>query len=123
MQPAVQSDPNHPIRTVPHPARLRVVWNGKVVADTAKALMLYEASYPGVRYIPRADVEMTLLARTPLRTRCPYKGEASYFSLGGKFAENAIWTYETPYPVAAAIAEYLAFGPRYVEFVESNESA
>ena len=118
----MQADPNYPFRIVPHPARLRVVWNGKVVADTSKALMLYEASYPGVRYIPRADVEMTLLARTPHKTRCPYKGEASYYSLssGDEIAVNAVWTYEAPFPLAAAIAEYMAFDPKCVEFVESS---
>ena len=84
--------------------------------------MLREASYPGVRYIPRADVDMTLLKMTDHRTRCPYKGEAFYFSLsaGGKTAENAIWTYETPYPYLSSIAGYLAFDPRYVEFIENN---
>ena len=57
----MQSQPDHPIRIVPHPARLRVLWNGKVVADTTETLILYEASYPGVRYVPRADVDMTML--------------------------------------------------------------
>jgi uncharacterized protein (DUF427 family) len=115
-------DPNHPIRIVPYPARLRVLWNGKVIADTTNAMMLYEASYPGVRYIPRDDVDMTLLEVSPLKTRCPYKGEASYFHLtaGGKAAKDAIWSYETPFPVAADIARYLAFDPKQVEFVENN---
>ena len=75
---------DHPIHIVPHPARLRVLWNGKVVADTIDALMLHEASYPGVRYIPRADVDMTLLTVSPLKTHCPYKGEANYFSIGSE---------------------------------------
>jgi uncharacterized protein (DUF427 family) len=118
----MQPNPDHPIRVVPHPARLRVLWNGKIVADTINAMMLYEASYPGVRYIPRTDVDMTLLRLSALKTRCPYKGEASYFSLssGGKTAENAIWSYETPFPVAAEIAGYLAFDPKQIEFVENN---
>jgi uncharacterized protein (DUF427 family) len=118
----MQSRPDHPISVVPYPGRLRVKWNGKIVADTTDALVLHEASYPGVRYIPRADVDMTLLTRTPHRTRCPYKGEAFYFSLSaeGKTAENAIWTYEMPFPVATAIAGYLAFDPRLVEFIENS---
>jgi uncharacterized protein (DUF427 family) len=118
----MQSQPDHPIRIVPHPARLRVLWNGKVVADTVETLMLYEASYPGVRYVPRADVDMTMLTVSPLKTRCPYKGEANYFSLGsdGKIAENAIWSYEMPFPAVADIAGYLAFDPKQVEFVENN---
>lgn len=118
----MQSQPDHPIRIVAHPSRLRVLWNGKVLADTTETLMLYEATYPGVRYVPRADVDMTMLMVSPLKTRCPYKGEANYFSLAadGKIAENAIWSYETPFPVAAEIAGYLAFDPEHVEFVENS---
>lgn len=118
----MQQDPNHAIRIVPHPARLRVLWNGKVVADTMGAFMLYEASYPGVRYIPRADVDMTLLEKSPTRTHCPYKGDASYFSLqtDDAAAHDAIWSYETPFPLVGEIAGYLAFDPKQVEFVENN---
>jgi uncharacterized protein (DUF427 family) len=118
----VQQTPDHPIHIVPHPARLRVLWNGKVVADTIDALMLNEASYPGVHYIPRADVDMTLLTVSALKTHCPYKGEANYFSIGsgGETAENAIWSYETPNPSVAEIAGYLAFDQKQVEFVENN---
>jgi uncharacterized protein (DUF427 family) len=114
--------PNHPIRIVPHPARLRVLWNGKVAADTIDALTLHEASYPAVHYIPRIDVNMTLLTISPLKTHCPYKGEASYFSIGaeGETAENAIWSYETPNPSVAEIAGYLAFDAKQVEFIENN---
>ena len=61
----MQSHSDHPISIVPYPGRLRVEWNGKIVADTTNARVLHEASYPGVRYIPRADVDMTLLTLTP----------------------------------------------------------
>jgi len=118
----VKSNADHPISIAPHPGRLRVSWNGKTVADTTDALLLLEASYPGVRYIPRNDVDMTLLTKSQHRTRCPYKGEANYFSLSndGKTAENAIWSYEAPLPVASQIAGYLAFDPKFVEFMENN---
>jgi uncharacterized protein (DUF427 family) len=118
----MEADLNNPIRIVPHPARLRVLWSGKVVADTTDALMLYEASYPAIRYVPRADVDMTLLTKSALKTHCPYKGDASYFSLSsdGKTAEDAIWSYEAPFPGIASIAKYLAFDPKQVEFVENN---
>lgn len=118
----MQQTPDHPIRIGPHPARLRVLWNGKVLADTVDALTLHEASYPGVHYVPRADVDMTLLTVSRLRTQCPYKGEANYFSIGsgGETAQNAIWSYETPNPSVAEIAGYLAFDAKQVEFVENN---
>jgi uncharacterized protein (DUF427 family) len=118
----MQTDTSHPIHVVPHPARMRILWNGLVVADTTEAVTLYEASYSGVRYVPRTDVDMTLLTKSSLRTHCPYKGDASYFSLqsDGATAKNAIWSYETPRPAARNIAGYLAFDPEQVEFVENN---
>jgi uncharacterized protein (DUF427 family) len=90
------------------------------VADTRNALTLREASYPPVQYIPRKDVDMTLLARTDHATHCPYKGDASYYSIppGGARSANAVWTYEAPYAAAAAIRDYLAFDPDRVDSIE-----
>ena len=106
----------HPIRIVQLPGRLIVRWNGHTVAGTSRAVILFEASYPGVPYIPKEDVDKTLLERMTHKTRCPFKGEASYYSLvsPGDTARNAVWTYENPFPVAAPIAGFLAFDPRYV---------
>lgn len=94
-----------------------ITLGGKVIADTRDALTLQEASYPAVQYIPRKDVDMTLLARTDHATYCPYKGEASYFSIpsGGERSVNAIWTYEAAYPSVAAIQDHLAFYPDRVD--------
>jgi uncharacterized protein (DUF427 family) len=93
------------------------------VADSREALMLRETSYPGVQYIPRKDVDMTLLRRTQHATYCPYKGDCSYYSIpvGQERAVNAVWTYETPYPAVAVIKEYLAFYPSRVDSIESSE--
>ena len=111
---------DHPIRIVPNSKRVRILVNGKDIADTINALTLFEASYPGVQYIPRSDVLMSLLQRTAHKTHCPYKGEASYYSIlsGNGTAENAVWSYEAPFLVATQISGYLAFDPRYVEHVE-----
>ena len=78
---------------------------------------LKEASYPAVQYVPREDANMALLARTERITHCPYKGDANYFSIvaDGKTIENAIWTYETPFPAMAEIAGHLAFYPDRVK--------
>jgi uncharacterized protein (DUF427 family) len=113
---------NHPIRIEPNRKRVRVLWGGKVVADTTRALTLFEASYPGVQYIPRDDADMTLLTRTTHKTHCPYKGDASYYSvkIGDRIAENAVWTYETPIPGVAEIAGYLAFYPNRVDGIEET---
>jgi len=115
--------PDHPI-TIEHTSgRVVVKVAGRTVADTREALMLREASYPGVQYIPRKDVDMTLLERTEHATYCPYKGDCSYYSIpvGRERAVNAVWTYETPYSAVAAIKEYLAFYPNRVDSIESSE--
>ena len=72
---------DHPIRIVTNPNRVRVQLGGKTVVDTTHALTLFEATYPGVQYVPRADADMSLLTRTTHHTHCPYKGDASYYSI------------------------------------------
>jgi uncharacterized protein (DUF427 family) len=113
---------NHPIRIEPNPNRVRVRLGDKVVVDTRRALTLFEASYPGVQYIPREDADMSLMTRTAHKTHCPYKGDASYYTVNasGRAAENAVWTYEQPLPGVAQIAGYLAFYPNRVEITEER---
>jgi uncharacterized protein (DUF427 family) len=105
--------PDHPIAITPNPKRVRVTAGGVVIADTTHALTLKEASYPAVQYVPREDANMALLSRTERTTHCPYKGDASYYSVtaGGKVLENSIWTYETPFPAMVEISGHLAFYP------------
>ncbi len=112
--------PDHPIKIVPSAERIRVTFAGRVVADTQNALVLREASYPSVAYIPRADVDAALLVRTAHKTQCPYKGEASYYSINvdGRIAENAIWSYEHPFADVAEIAGHVAFYPNRVDSIE-----
>jgi uncharacterized protein (DUF427 family) len=113
---------DHSIRIEPNRKRVRVEWSGKVIADTTRALTLFETTYPGVQYIPRADADMTLLVRTAHKTHCPYKGDAGYYSIkiGDRVAENAVWTYEAPFPGVAEIADYLAFYPNRVDRIEES---
>ena len=73
--------PDHPITIALNPRRVRITAGGKVIAETARALVLQEASYPAVQYIPRADADMTLLSATHHHTHCPYKGDAGYFTI------------------------------------------
>ena len=112
-------DPDHPITIAPHAGLVVVTAGGFVIAATLGALTLREAGYPPVLYIPRADVEMTALARTDHTTFCPYKGDASYFSIpaGGERAVNAAWTYEAPFAAMAEIREYIAFYPDRVDSI------
>jgi uncharacterized protein (DUF427 family) len=105
--------PDHPITIGKNPDRVVVKAGDQVIADTRDALSLQEASYPAVQYVPRADVDLTLLERTDHHTYCPYKGDASYYSVlpAGPAGVNAVWTYEQPYDAVADIREYLAFYP------------
>jgi uncharacterized protein (DUF427 family) len=115
--------PDHPITVEPNPKHVRVTFGGRVVADTHRALTLREAGYAPVQYIPCADIDMALLGRTTHATHCPYKGDASYFSLevDGRVSENAAWSYGAPYPAVGAIKEHLAFYPNRVERIEEGE--
>lgn len=112
--------PDHPITITPNPKRVRVTVGGKVVADTRRALTLQEATYPAVQYIPREDADQDLLSGTTHATHCPYKGDARYFTIkaDGTSRENAVWSYETPYPAVKEIAGYLAFYPNQVDAIE-----
>jgi uncharacterized protein (DUF427 family) len=117
--------PDHPITIAPNPARVVVTVAGRVVADTRKALTLHEGSYAAVQYIPRQDVDMSLLTRTDHATYCPYKGDCAYYSIpaGGERAVNAVWTYEVPYPDVAEIKDHVAFYPNRVDAIEEKAAA
>ncbi|CUT14850.1 Uncharacterized protein conserved in bacteria [Bradyrhizobium sp.] len=112
--------PDHPITITPNPRRVRVTAGGIVIAETTKALTLKEAKYPAVQYVPRQDANMALLERTDRVTHCPYKGDASYYSVkaDGQTLDNAIWTYEAPFPAMTEISGHLAFYPDKVKIEE-----
>lgn len=116
-QRMLKPGPDHPITIAPAGERIRICFAGQIVAESADALVLREASYPPVYYLPRADARMPHFAPSEKRTYCPYKGDCSYFSLqaGGEIAENAVWSYERPYEAVAEIAGHLAFYPEKVE--------
>jgi uncharacterized protein (DUF427 family) len=113
---------DHPITIEPSAGRVRVLAGGKVIADSRNALTLRESDYPPVQYIPRGDVDMTLLARTDNATYCPYKGDAAYYSIapGGERAVNAVWTYEAPFDAVGTIKDHLAFYPDRVDAIEQT---
>ena len=114
--------PDHPITIERNLARIVVTLAGGVVADKREALTLREAAYPAVQYIPRKDVDMTLLEPTDHSTYCPYKGDCSYYSipLGGERSANAVWTYEDPFADVAEIKDHLAFYPSRVDAIEER---
>jgi len=114
--------PDHPITVTPARGRVTVIAAGRTIAETRAALILKEAAYPPVYYIPRKDVDMARLQRTTHQTYCPYKGECNYYSipLGGERSVNAVWTYEAPYAAVAEIKDHLAFYPDRVDAIEER---
>jgi uncharacterized protein (DUF427 family) len=104
----------HPLDITPTGKRVTVHVNGELVADTFQALTVRESNYPKVQYIPFEDLVDRLLVRTTTSTYCPYKGEASYYSVktdAGQVRDDVIWTYEQPHEAAAAIKNHVAFYP------------
>ena len=103
--------PDHPITIEPFGGEVTIDFGGKVIARSGKALALKEASYPVVYYLPRTDVEMAGFDITDRVTHCPFKGDATHFTIraNGEVAENAAWSYQSPYPSVADIAKHIAF--------------
>lgn len=114
--------PDHPISIAQNANRVVVTLGGEVIADTVDALVLREANYPPVFYIPRRDVAMNLVQRSDTTSYCPYKGDASYFSIpsGGARSADAIWSYEAPYEAVAEIKGHVAFYPDRVDAIEER---
>ncbi|WP_088280952.1 DUF427 domain-containing protein [Kineosporia sp. A_224] len=103
--------PGHPITVEPSGVRVVVRVGATVVADTRSALTLRESDYPAVHYVPREDVDMSLLERSVQESYCPFKGDAAYFSIpaAGEGGVDAVWSYESPYEAVSGIKDHLAF--------------
>jgi uncharacterized protein (DUF427 family) len=110
----------HPITIEENPNRIVVKAGSHVIADTRAALTLREAAYSPVFYVPLADVDEAQLSRTDHATYCPYKGDASYYSVpaAGFDGENVVWEYQDPYPSVAEIKDHVAFYDDRVEITE-----
>jgi len=113
---------DHPITIEPISGPVRVLWRGRTIGETTRALELKEAGYKPVAYIPREDVDIRLLERTDRVTHCPYKGDANYYTIKSDDArdDNAVWTYERPMRDVGEIAGRLAFYPAHVAVVSGG---
>ena len=117
--PGFKQHPDHRITTGPAGVRVQVRLNGELIADSRDAIELKEGNYPAVYYLPRNDVRMDRLVPSTHETYCPFKGNASYFSLKNG-AENAVWSYESPYDEMSVIKERLAFYPDRVDSITAT---
>ena len=106
--------PAHRILFEPDPRRLRAFVGDRPVLDTTRAHLLHETGIRPVAYVPLEDFDSELLERTATSTHCPFKGDASYWTLrvGDDVREDAVWAYEEPLEDAAWLRGYaaLAFG-------------
>jgi uncharacterized protein (DUF427 family) len=114
---------DHPITVTPTGRRVVVRVGDQVLADSAGALTLQESTYPPVQYLPLADVDVTALRRTDTSTYCPFKGDASYYTVVSTAGDltDAVWTYERPYPAVSEIAGHVAFYLTKVEVTLADE--
>lgn len=120
--PGYALHPEHQVVVKPFDGRVVIEAKGKVLVDTEQALELREASYPVVYYVPRRDTRMAELAKSDHHTFCPYKGQASYFSLVGG-AKDVVWSYEQPFDEVVSIREYLAFYADRVDKIQVTARA
>ncbi len=106
-----KTNPDYKILFEPSPRRVRVKFNGEIIADSTNAHLLFETRHLPVYYLPRSDVRMDRMTPTDHHTFCPYKGTASYWTIavGDKVAENAVWGYPEPFEEVAAIKDFVAF--------------
>ncbi len=118
--PAFAANPGHTITVSPSANRLRVTFRGTDVADTVRALVMKEGSYPPCFYVPQQDCRMEYFVETAHQTTCPFKGTARYWSLSTRdgTSENAVWGYDGPFDQVAVIDRHVAFYPDRVEFRE-----
>jgi uncharacterized protein (DUF427 family) len=93
------------------PRRICAVYKGKCIAESDAVLVLKESGHDPIFYFPRLSVRMGFLERSERTTSCPFKGEASYWTINvaGRRAQNAVWSYEDPLIEVSGIKDYLAF--------------
>ncbi|KAK0341927.1 hypothetical protein LTR94_024383 [Friedmanniomyces endolithicus] len=120
MQGGRQPGPDHPITVEPASKRVRIHLGDTVLADSTNALILREANLPAVIYIPRSEVAMRRLTPSATSTHCPYKGDASYFSVAPDGPKDVAWSYETPFDHMAIIKDHIAFYPERVDAIEAS---
>jgi len=114
--------PDYKVELEPSPRRMRASFDGEVVAESNRTLIVRETKHAPVVYFPRQDVRFELLERTDHETFCPFKGEASYWTLRGRerSEDNAVWSYEDPFEQVAGLEGYVAFYPDRVELSEDS---
>ena len=109
--PGFAKQPDYGLELVPSPRRLRVEVAGEMIADSTHAMLSREYAHTPVYYFPKSDIRMDAMDRSDHTTHCPFKGDASYWTLkiGDRVEENFMWGYENPFEEMAVLADYRAF--------------
>jgi uncharacterized protein (DUF427 family) len=109
--PGFARNPAKALTIAPHSGTVTVEAGGVTIARSDRALVLTEPPYAPAFYIPFADIDFSALSKTERSTHCPYKGDASYWTVtpAGAKGENAMWAYEAPFDETAAIKDHGAF--------------
>jgi uncharacterized protein (DUF427 family) len=113
----------HRITITPSDRHVEVAVKGEKVADSDRPVLLEETGLPTRYYLPRDDVRTDLLRPSNRETTCPFKGEASYWSLevGDDVHENFVWSYERPIPEAEGITGLMCFYNEHVDITLDGE--
>jgi len=123
--PGYAKKPEHRVDLLRESRRLRVTFNGTVIADSSDTLRCEETGHEPVHYFPAKDVRLDLMQPTEHKTHCPFKGDCSYWTIavegpaGRKEAANAVWGYKTPYDEAAPMTGHYAFYKTRVDAIEA----
>jgi uncharacterized protein (DUF427 family) len=123
--PGFATRPDYRVELLPEKRHVQVVFGGVTIADSNAALRCEETGHEPVHYLPAQDVRLDLLRRTEHHTRCPYKGEASYWTIevpsgdgSVRRSENAVWGYPTPYDEVPDLAGHYAFYSTRVDSIK-----
>ena len=116
-------DPYHRVDVLDSSRHVKVTLNGEVLAETERPKLLFETGLPPRYYIPPEDVRQEALVPSDMKTQCPYKGIASYYSVeaGGGRVENLVWYYPEPIPATGKIKDHLCFFNEKVDLEVDGE--
>ncbi|MEL7040011.1 MAG: DUF427 domain-containing protein [Pseudomonadota bacterium] len=111
MRRQLEPGPDHPIEITLKQTPVQFILAGNAILSADAHFELCEARYPPAIYLPREGISLAALERSTHTSWCPYKGEAAYYHIrpaSGARIENAIWTYENPFPAVREIKDALA---------------
>lgn len=118
-QPGQESVWSFPRPSIAQPVRnhLKIIFEGRVLAETSAGIRTIETSHPPTYYFPPTDVDLTCLRESSSTSFCEWKGQARYFDVvsHGKTSRNAAWSYPRPTPDFEAIRDYIAFYPQHMD--------